>query len=219
MNTCCAGAPLTTRSKRGSTGVPATFGISALRGGSSASRTAMGWFDAACLAALSISATMLGSTLYGPAQETSNAANALTLIRFMSRLLTTPRRLELLLGGGPALRAPHRRIELDSFGPFGSLQDDLLVADPRQSRVAVAPAQNDRLPVDRRLAALLRDDHDLRRRKICRGLDKVCTAESFPGRPGGIAQSLRVAPRRAERDDERETQRQISSHVLSGLNV
>src|SRR3989475_8344550 len=161
----------------------------------------------------------LSTSLYGCAHETSKAANTVTLIRFMSPLLTTPWHLEFLLGGGPALRALYRRIKFDSFGSFGPLQDELLVADPRQSRVAVAPAQNDRLPVDRRLAAVLRDDHDLRRRKICRGLDKVCTAESFPGRPGGIAQSLCVAPRRDERDDERETQRQISSHVLSGLNV
>ena len=76
MNTCCAGAALTTRSKRGSTGAPAAFGISALSGGSSASRTATDWFDAACLAALSISATILSSTLYGPAQETVGCEGA-----------------------------------------------------------------------------------------------------------------------------------------------
>src|SRR2546425_9049661 len=221
MNTCCAGAALTTRSKRGSTGVPATFGISALRGGSRASRTAVGCFDAACRAALSISATMLWSTLYGPAQETSKAAtNTSTLIRFMGPLLTTPRHLEILLGGGPALRAPYRRIELDGFGPFGPLQDDLLVADPHQSRVVVAPAQNDPLPVDRRPVAIRRDDHDLSRRRIAHELGGArATAENFPGRARGIVQSLRKAARRAERDDERETQRQISSHVLSGLNV
>src|SRR5947208_2417746 len=110
MNTCWAGAPFTTRSKRGSAGLPPAFGISALSGGSNASRAATDWFGAGCFVAL-------------------------------------------------------------------------------------------------------------RMRRICRELDNVCTAENFPGRPGGIAQSLRKAARRAERDDERETQGQISSHVFSGLSV
>src|SRR5882762_4691239 len=119
MNTCCAGAALTTRSKRGSAGVPGIFANSALRGGSSASRTAAGWFDAACRAALSISATIpLSTWLYGVMQDTSKAAtDTVTLFCFMSLLLTTPRRLDILLGGGPALRALHRRIELDGLGP------------------------------------------------------------------------------------------------------
>src|SRR2546427_13076456 len=162
----------------------------------------------------------LSTSLYGCAHETSKAANTVTLIRFMSPLLTTPWHLEFLLGGGPALRALYRRIKFDSFGSFGPLQDELLVADPHQSRVAVAPAQNDRLPVDRRLAAVLRDDHDLRRRWIAHGFSRACAAaENFPGRAGGIVQVLGDAARRAGRDDERETQRQISSHVFSGLSV
>src|SRR5256885_4503284 len=217
MNTWCAGAPLTTRSKRGSAGLPAAFGISALRGGSSASRTATDWFDAACLAALSISATMLSSTLYGPAQETSKAVDAMTLIRFMGPLLTTPWHLGFLLGGGPALRAPHRRIELDGFGRFGSLQDDLLVADPHQGGVAVTPAQTDRAAVDRRLAAVFGDDHHLRGRRTQRRIE--CTRAGTQGRASGIVQALGNGARRAELDDERETQRQMRSHVFSGLRV
>src|SRR2546430_14040421 len=101
---------------------------------------------------------MLSSTLYGPAQETSKAVDAMTLIRFMNPLLTTPWHLGFLLGGGPALRALHRRIELDGFGRSGSLQDDLLVADAHQGGVAVAPAQTDCAAVDRRLAAVPGDD-------------------------------------------------------------
>src|SRR6266699_3726829 len=220
MNTCWAGAPLTTRSKRGSAGLPAAFGISALRGGSSASRTAIGWFDAACLAALSISATMLWSTLYGPAQETSNAANTLTLIRFMSPLLPPPGGCRLLLGGRPVFPSIHRRIELDDFGCIALSQHYFLVADSHQSRVAVAPTQDDRPAIDRNLAAVFRDDHDLRGRPArCEVVGFGESADNFPRRPRGIVQALGDAARRTERDEERKTQGQISSHVFSGLSV
>src|SRR2546429_5059539 len=117
MTTCCAGAALTTRSKRGSTGAPAAFGISALSGGSSASRTATDWFDAACLAALSISATILSSTLYGPAQETSKAVNAVTLIRFMSSLLPLLGDFRLFLSGRPMFHSSFTgRIDIYDIG-------------------------------------------------------------------------------------------------------
>src|SRR5947207_10139295 len=221
MNTCCAGAALTTRSKRGSTGAPAACGISALSGGSSASRTATDWFDAACLAALSISATILSSTLYGPAQETSKAVNAVTLIRFMSSLLPLLGGFRLFLSGRPVSPSSiHGRIELDDFGRVALSQYDLLGADSHQSRGAVAPAKIDGPAIDRHLAPVFCDDHDLRgRRAPCGLVGAGGSADNFPRRPHGIAQPLCENPRRAERDDERDTEGQISSHVFSGLSV
>src|SRR5712691_6395938 len=191
MNTCRAGAELTTRSKRGSTGAPGTLGISARSGGSSASRTASG-----CLAfrwvALSISESTPWSTLNG-AHEPNNAATIATrLVRFTIHLLLLAG--SFTLRGRPVLLALDRRIKLDGFSRLGPLQDDFLVADPHQSRVAVAPAQTDRPAVDRRLAAVSGDDHDLRGRRTDRRLKSTRgAAENFPGRPGRIAQSLREA--------------------------
>src|SRR5256885_9151114 len=189
MNTCCAGAPLTTRSKRGSAGFPAAFGISALRGGRSASRTATDWFDAACLAALSISATILSSTLYGPAQETSKTAtDTLTLIRFMGPLLQPPGGFRFTLSGRPVFPSVDGRIELDDFGRVALSQYDFLVADSDQGSIAVAPAQTDRAAVDRRLAAVFGDDHHLRGRRAHRRIE--CTRAGTQGRAGGIVQAL-----------------------------
>src|SRR3989442_7629128 len=216
MNTCRAGAVLTTRSKRGSTGAPGTLGISARSGGSSASRTAFGWLPF-CAVALSISEITDRSTWNGAQEPSRAAAIAARLVRFTVLLL--------LLAGvvsprGRPVSLEDRRIELDGFSRLGSLQYDLLVRDLRHSGVPVVLAEFDRPPVDRHLAAGFGDDHDLHGRRALCGLIPVGgSAENFQRRPRGIVQSLRKAARRAERDDERETHCQISSHVLSGLNV
>src|SRR6266852_5303642 len=128
MNTCRAGAALTTRSKRGSTGAPGTLGISARSGGSSASRTVSGSL-AFCWVALSISESMPWSTRNGAHEPNSAAIIATRLVRFTVLPL-------LLLAGGftlrgrPVLPALDRRVKLDGFSRLGPLQDDFLVTDP-----------------------------------------------------------------------------------------
>src|SRR6266446_414142 len=162
----------------------------------------------------------LSTSLYGCAHETSKAANTVTLIRFMGPLLPPPGGFRLLQSGRPVFPSMHGRIELDDFGRVALSQYDFLVADSDQSRATVASAQTDRPAIDRHLAAVFRDDHDLRGRPARSGLVGIGeSADNFARRPRGIAQSLRKAARRAERDDEHETQGQISSHVFSGLSV
>src|SRR5258708_25180508 len=216
MNAWRAGAGLTTRSKRGSTGAPGTFGISARSGGSSAAVRASGW-AAFCEVALSMSERTPWSTRNGEKEASTAAPIPARLVRFTVLLL-------LLAGvvgprGRPVSLALDRRIELDGFSRLGPLQDDLLVADPHYSGVPVALPEVDGPAIDRYLVAVFRDDHDLRGRRARRGLVPVSgSAENLWRGPRGIAQSLRENPRPAERGYHRQYRCQVRSHGFSGLS-
>src|SRR5262245_42933518 len=143
MNTCCAGAVLTTRSKRGSTGAPGSLGISARNGGSSASRTASGWLARLCFAAPATSARMAGSvclvTIGGSTHDASRTSIA-RLILFMVSILPSIGGVGRAALGGPH-PAVHRGIQPDHFGGTRLLENDFGVVDPDKGRVSVSPPQ------------------------------------------------------------------------------